>query len=76
MDHVDQRLDDMHDYDFYEPTTAEIWTTCAWPSLQQILQYSLPFIFWNIAFRITTQTCKFSICQETQFQSKNIQKVI
>lgn len=58
MDHVDQRLDDMHDYDFYEPTTAEILATCAGPSLQQILQYSLPFIFWNIAFRITTQTCK------------------
>lgn len=54
---MDQSIDDMHDYDIYEPTTAEIWATCAWPSLQQILKYCLPFVFWNIAFRITTQTC-------------------
>lgn len=63
IDHIDQRVDDMPDYDIYEPTSAEIWATCAWPSLQQILKYSLPFIFWNIAFRITTQTCKYiQIC--------------
>lgn len=58
VDHLDERIDDIDDYELYEPTIAEMWATCAWPSLQQIFRYTLPFIFWNIAFRFTTQTCK------------------
>lgn len=53
---IDQSFDDIPDYDVYEPSAAEIWTTCAWPSMQQIFSYAVPFIFWNIIFRITTQT--------------------
>lgn len=52
----------LQEYDMYEPTTAEIWATCGWSSLHQILTYyCLPFVFWNIAFRITTQTCNFEM---------------
>lgn len=47
--------DDIPDYDIYEPTSAEIWTSCTWPSIQQIYKYFLPFVFWNISFRIVTQ---------------------
>lgn len=57
---MDQGIVAMHDYDMYEPSAAEIWATCGWSSLQQILiYYCLPFVFWNIIFRITTQTCNF-----------------
>lgn len=55
---MDQPFDDIPDYDIYEPSASEIWSTCAWPSIQQICNYSLPFIFWNIAFRITSQASK------------------
>lgn len=57
---VDQPFDDTPDYDMYEPTSAEIWTTCTWPSIQQIYKYFLPFVFWNISFRIITQASMFS----------------
>lgn len=50
--------DDIPDYDIYEPTSAEIWTSCTWPSIQQIYKYFLPFVFWNISFRIITQASK------------------
>lgn len=55
---MDQPFDDLPDYDIYEPSASEIWSTCAWPSIQQIGSYSLPFVFWNIAFRITSQASK------------------
>ncbi|XP_031630279.1 protein-serine O-palmitoleoyltransferase porcupine [Contarinia nasturtii] len=70
VDHVDQRIDNIPDYEMYEPSTAEVWATCAWPSIEQILKYCLPFIFWNIAFRITTQT--FHIPQPLQHISSII----
>lgn len=61
MEPADHTVDNVEDYGSYEPTTGEIWATCAWPTLKQIFDYSLPFIFWNIAFRITTQTCEYFI---------------
>lgn len=56
---MDQPYDDIPDYDIYEPTATEIWTTCAWPSIQHIFKYFLPFLFWNVAFRITSQASKW-----------------
>lgn len=65
MDYYELDTYEMPDYDMYEPTTAEIWTTCGWASLQQILTYyCVPFVFWNIAFRVTTQTCNYEHLQE------------
>lgn len=55
---IDQRFDEIPDYEIYEPSGDEIWTTCAWPSLQQIFKYSIPFFVCILSFRITSQTCE------------------
>lgn len=57
---MDQSFDDLPDYDIYEPTSAEIWTSCTLPSIQQSFKYFLPFVFWNISFRIITQASEWT----------------
>lgn len=57
---IDSQIDDYPDYEiYYEPSATEIWTTCAWPSIYQIFEYSLPFLLCNIAFRIASQISKW-----------------
>lgn len=58
---VEPSFDEIPDYEIYEPSGAEMWAACVWPSLQQILSYSLPFVCWISAFRITSQTGNFSL---------------
>lgn len=57
---IDQKFDEISDYEIYEPSGAEIWATCVWPSLQQIFNYTIPFFICILTFRITTQTCKLN----------------
>lgn len=67
---IDQKFDEIPDYDMYEPSGAEFWTTCVWPSLQQIFNYTIPFFFWILTFRITTQTCKLIFFTRLSIWSK------
>lgn len=54
---IDQSFDDIPEYEMYEPGAMEIWSTIAWPSIQQTGLLSL--VFWNIVFRITSQARKY-----------------
>lgn len=56
---IDYRDDDAQYYESLEPTHHEIFHSCIWPTITQITKYMVKFVFWNIVFRLTTQTCKF-----------------
>lgn len=53
--------DDAHYFDMEVPSVWEVWDSCMYPSIVQILQYLSTYIIWNIAFRATSQTGTHSV---------------
>lgn len=60
-EYIDYQNEYYPDVEVFEPRFDDIVNDCLWPSLSQVTNYAIKFIFINLVFRILTQLFRFSI---------------